>query len=173
MSSEDFQKPENHAAIEKTLADCGRVLANDPRAENCRNARNAKFALDTAEIARVRRAQAVARVSGEEAGSIEKQQALARMAQDIPNMSAEDFRKPENHAAMEKALAGCGPSASQDLHPASCRNARIAKLMLDTAEIGRIRRAQALARDEAGASAQIEKASSTSRKVAEDAPAIR
>lgn len=68
MSSEDFQKPENHAAMGQTLAGCGRVLPGDPRAANCQNARNAKFALDTAEIGRVRRAQASERESAEKEG---------------------------------------------------------------------------------------------------------
>jgi hypothetical protein len=148
MSAEEFQKPENHAAIERTLASCGRVMPNDPRAANCQNARNAKFALDTAEIARMRRAQAVERESAERASASGMEKDLAQLKND-PRMSAEDFQKPENHAAMERTLELCGGAVAQDTRAPNCRNARIAKLTLDTAEIRRIRRAQALERESA------------------------
>jgi hypothetical protein len=57
MSSDDFQKPENAAALQTVLSGCKLVLSSDARAANCRAASIAKFALDSKEIATIRRQQ--------------------------------------------------------------------------------------------------------------------
>jgi hypothetical protein len=147
MSAEDFQKPENHAAMETTLAGCGRVLAADPRAANCQNARNAKFALDTAEIGRIRRAQAVEREAAEKAGGLSR----VEKSQVLPPAKSDP--------------AGCGLVSAQDTRASNCRNANVAKVMLDKAEIGQIRQAQALSREDEKAGA--------ARKPVDNAPSSR
>lgn len=57
MSTADFQKPENAAVLQAVLSSCKLVLSSDPRAENCKAARAAKFALDAQDVARIRKQQ--------------------------------------------------------------------------------------------------------------------
>jgi hypothetical protein len=57
MSTADFQKPENATALQAVLSNCKLVLSTDPRAENCKAARAAKFALDAQDVARIRKQQ--------------------------------------------------------------------------------------------------------------------
>lgn len=65
LSAEDYQKPQNAAALEEALSSCKLVFANDPRSANCKEARNAKFALETLEIGRIRREQIAERLAAE------------------------------------------------------------------------------------------------------------
>lgn len=94
MTIDDFQKPENASALEKTLARCGMVLPNDARAANCRAAMSAKFAIQAAEIGRIRRDQVAKReleedLAGEGVTIVEKTQkpspATAKNDQRVPS----------------------------------------------------------------------------------------
>jgi hypothetical protein len=65
-----------------------------------------------------------------------------------PQLTAEDFQKPENAVLLAKTLSGCKLVLSSDPRAANCKAASSAKFFLDAKEIGRIRREQVAQREE-------------------------
>ncbi len=67
---------------------------------------------------------------------------LPACAPQDPQMTAEDFQKPENAAVLAKTLSGCKLVLPSDPRAANCKAASSASFVLDAREIGRIRNEQ-------------------------------
>ncbi len=71
-----------------------------------------------------------------------------------PQLTAEDFQKPENAVLLAKTLSGCKLVLSSDPRAANCKAASSAKFVLDAMEIGRIRREQVAQREDGSVSSR-------------------
>ena len=66
-----------------------------------------------------------------------------------PQMTAEEFQKPENTTVLAKTLSGCKLVLPSDPRAANCKAASSASFVLDAREIGRIRNEQVAQRESA------------------------